>query len=214
MMKKLIYVWVALFTVGSLYAQDNFAKKLLDEVSKKYDSYKNIQSDFTFKATDANGESYADKGELFLAKANQKYHIKLPAQELISDGKSVWSVMKEDKEIQITDAENNGQSIGPNNIFTFYRSGYKYISMDDETVDKAGKMNVVELTPLDTKSNYFKIKVRINKNKHIHDVTIFDKSGAKYTYSIQTLYVNHQIPDSHFVFQKNKFPGMELVDLR
>ncbi|MFZ4261089.1 LolA family protein [Sphingobacterium sp. HJSM2_6] len=214
MMKKLIYVWVALFSISSLYAQDNFAKNLLDEVSKKYDSYKTIQSDFTFKATNAQGESYSDKGQLFLNKAKQNYHIVLPAQELISDGKSVWSVLKEDKEIQVTDAENNDQSIGPNNIFTFYRKGYKYISMDDETVDKAGKMNVVELSPIDSKSNYFKIKVRINKNKHIHDVAIFDKSGAKYTYTIQTLYVNHQIADSHFVYEKNKFPGMELVDLR
>ncbi len=213
-MKKLIYLWVALMSISSLFAQDQAAKKLLDEVSKKYDSYKTIQSDFSFKASQPNAETYTDKGQLFLNKPQKKYKIILPAQELISDGQSVWSVLKEDKEIQVTDADNDSQSIGPNNIFTFYRSGYKYISMDDETVDKAGKMNVVELSPLDTKSNYFKIKLRINKNKHIHDVAIFDKSGAKYTYTIHTLYVNHQLADSNFVFQKDKFPGLEVVDLR
>jgi len=213
-MMRVVYLLLALFSMSSAVAQDRYAKSLLDEVSKKYDSYKTIQSNFTFKAVQAKGESYTDKGEMFLNKPAQQYKIVLPAQELISDGKSTWSVLKEDKEVQVSDADHSNESIGPNNIFTFYKTGFKYISMDDENVASAGKLKVVELSPIDTKRNYFKIKLRVNKNNHIHDVTIFDKSGSRYTYTINTLYVNNPIAPQTFQFQKVNYPGFEVVDLR
>lgn len=213
-MIRVVYLLLALFSVSSAVAQDRYAKSLLDEVSKKYDSYKTIQSNFTFKAVQTKGESYTDKGEMFLNKPAQQYKIVLPAQELISDGKSVWSVLKEDKEVQVSEADHSNESIGPNNIFTFYKTGFKYISMDDETVSSAGKLKVVELSPIDTKRNYFKIKLRVNKNNHIHDVTVFDKSGSRYTYTINTLFVNNSVAPQTFQFQKGNYPGFEVVDLR
>ncbi|WP_156309317.1 LolA family protein [Sphingobacterium endophyticum] len=212
MMMKFMYLLVALFSVTFTFGQN--AKSVLDEVSRKYDGYKTIQSDFTFKATQANGENFSDKGQLFLNKPVNQFKINLPAQDLISDGKSTWSVLKEDKEVQVSDADNSGQSIGPNNIFTFYKSGYKYGNSSTTSNGSDGKLTSIDLTPEDSKSNYSKIQVRINKNKHIHDVTIFDKSGAKYTYTINTLYVNSPIAESTFQFNKGKYPGFELVDLR
>jgi len=213
-MMKFMYLVVALLSATFAFGQNNSAKNILDEVSKKYDSYNTIQSDFTFKAAQANGENYTDKGQLFLNKAANQYKITLPTQDLISDGKSTWSVLKEDKEVQVSDADNSGQSIGPNNIFTFYKSGYKFGSSTSESVGSAGKVTAIDLTPEDSKSNYSKIQVRINKNKHIHDVTIFDKSGAKYTYTINTLFVNSPIAGSTFQFNKGKYSDFEVVDLR
>lgn len=214
MMMRSMLLFVALFSATLTFGQNNSAKKILDEVSKKYDGYQTIQSDFTFKAAQANGENYTDKGQLFLNKPANQYKIDLPTQDLISDGKSTWSVLKEDKEVQVSEADNSGQAIGPNNIFTFYKSGYKYVSSSNDSDGAAGKLTAVDLTPEDTKSNYSKIQVRINKNKHIHDVTIFDKSGAKYTYTINALYVNNPIAGSTFQFNKGKYPGFEVVDLR
>src|SRR5690606_2429508 len=214
MMMRFMYVFVALFSATLAFGQNGSAKKILDEVSQKYDRYKTIQSEFTFKATQANGENYTDKGKLFLNKPSNQYKISLAAQDLISDGKSTWSVLKEDKEVQVSEADNSGQAIGPINIFTFYKSGYKFGSSSNQSDAAAGKLTAIDLTPEDAKSNYSKIQVRINKNKHIHDVTIFDKSGAKYTYTINGLYVNSPIASSTFQFNKGNYPGFEVVDLR
>lgn len=200
-------------TVNALAQTDPAAKKLLDQVSKKYDAYKTIQSNFSFSATQAQEETYADQGTLYLNKPKNQYRIRLNTQELISDGKATYSILKEDKEVQIANAENNATTIGPNNLFTFYKTGFKYVSANDERVGNE-LLNVVELSPIDSKNNYFKIKLRINKNKHIHDVLIFDKSGARYTYTIQTLYVNNAIAASNFVFNKTDYPQFEIVDLR
>ena len=209
---KFIYLVVALFCATLTFGQN--ASSILDAVSKKYDDYNTIQSDFTFKVAQANRENYTDKGQLFLSKSANQYKIMLPTQDLISDGKSTWSVLKEDKEVQVSDTENSSQAIGPNNIFTFYKTGYNIGAMKSETSGSAGRLTSIDLTPQDTKSNYSKIQIRVNKNMHIHDVAIFDKSGAKYTYTISTLYVNSPIPSSVFQYNAAKYPGFEVVDLR
>lgn len=213
-MRKLVLLLLISCYSGLTFAQqDAFAKKLLDQVSKKYDGYKTVQADFSFQVNQIDAENYSDAGVMYMNKPLKQYKIVLKDQELISDGKSVWSILKEEKEVQVTDADNSTSSIGPNNIFTFYKTGFKYVSMDDERL-KGEVLQVIELSPIDTKKNYFKIKLRINQNKHIHDVLIFDKSGAKYTYTINSLFVNHKLDPSTFKFEKSKYPSFEVVDLR
>src|SRR5690606_35105169 len=179
-MKKILLLYISVFGMVSLtFAQNADAKKILDEVSKKYDAYKSIQSEFSFRVTQANGEEYTDQGKLFLNRSANQYMIDLETQDLISDGQSVWSVLKQDKEVQVSPADPDAQSIGPDNIFTFYRNGYQLISASKESAPSVGELQAVELTPDDGQSNYSKIKIRVNKNKHIHDVAIWDKSGAQ-----------------------------------
>src|SRR5690606_38911043 len=118
MTRIILYYLLVSTSTGSLLAQNTDAKKILDEVSKKYDAYPTIQSEFTYHTKTANGETYADQGKLYLDKAANQYKIVLEDQDLISDGTSTWSVLKQDKEVQISPADAQAQSIGPNNIFT------------------------------------------------------------------------------------------------
>lgn len=217
-MKKLLLMFVNVMIAAITIAQtDPGAKKILNEVSKKYDSYKTIRSEFELTVTDANKKSYTNSGNMYFNKPKKQYAIIMQDQEIISDGKSIWNITKDIKEVQITDAEHDDNTIGPNNLFSFYKTGYKYVGMPDDRITKNGKtesLRVIELTPLDTKTNYFKIKLRINKNNHIHDVTIFDKSSNRFTYTINTLYVGQKFPESTFTFAKDKYKNYELVDLR
>lgn len=57
--------------VGAMpaFAQQDAAKKLLAEVSKKYDSYQTIQANFSFSVVQAaNKGRYSDTGILYLDK--------------------------------------------------------------------------------------------------------------------------------------------------
>lgn len=217
-MKKLLLMLVILTSTMLSYGQnDPIAKKLLEDVSKKYSTYKTIQSDFSLVVQDANAKSYSESGIMYLNKPKNQYAIILKDQQIISNGKTVWNISKDIKEVQITDAENDNSTIGPNNLFTFYQSGFKYTMLNEEKINNDGKietLKVIELTPIDTKTNYSKIKLRINKNNHIQDVTIFDKSNNRFTYSIQSLYLGKNLPNNLFTFDKNKYPDYEIVDLR
>lgn len=217
-MKKILSALIAIMWIGLSFAQtDAEAKKLLNEVSKKYSGYKTIQSNFTLNIQDANQKSYVQKGVMYFNKPKHQYAIHLDDQHIFSDGKSVWNVAADVKEIQVSPADFNENTIGPNNLFSFYQKGYTYVSMPDESYKKDGKtetLRVVELSPIDKSTNYFKIKIRINKNTHIHDVTIFDKSSNRFTYTIQTLYLGKNLPNSLFTLDKAKYKGYDIVDLR
>ncbi|MGN0004057.1 MAG: outer membrane lipoprotein carrier protein LolA [Sphingobacterium composti] len=217
-MKKLLLSCALLgSTLLSFGQTDAAAKKILNEVSKKYSSYKTIQSDFSLSIQDANKKTHTTNGVMYFNKPKNQYAISLPDQEIISDGKSVWNISKDIKEVQISENENNDKTIGPNNLFNFYQKGYKYVLMPDEKIIRQGKSEmakVIELSPEDTKTNYFKIKLRINKNNHIQDVTIFDKSSNKYIYTINTLYLGKNFGPQMFSFSKDKYKDYEIVDLR
>lgn len=217
-MKKLLLSFMLLGSTFVSFGQtDAAAKKILNEVSKKYGSYHTIQSDFSLNIQDADKKSHTTKGVMSFNKPKNQYAISLPEQEVISDGKSVWNISKDIKEVQISENENNSNTIGPNNLFNFYQKGYKYVLMPDEKIIRQGKSEmakVIELSPEDTKTNYFKIKLRINKNKHIQDVTIFDKSSNKYIYTINTLYLGKRFDPKMFTFAKEKYKDYEIVDLR
>jgi len=204
-----------LFTTSQAQAQQEAtAKKILNQVSQKYDGYKTIQAIFSFSAKQADVANYTDNGTLSLDKKGNKYLIEMKSQQLISDGQNTWTILKEEGEVQINDADNSNDNINPSNIFSFYKSGFKYVSAADEKLGQT-TLNVVELSPIDTKKNYFKIKLRINKStKQIYDATVFDKSGSRYTYTIKSLKGNVSFPAGTFTYSKSKYPGLEVVDLR
>lgn len=215
MKKQLGLVLSILLLIGSQYGYaQNDAKALLNKISQKYNGYKTIQAGFTLDIRQANGGTHSDVGTLYLDKANNKYHVNTKNQILISDSKTQWNIMKAEKEVEISEASNSTNEINPTNIFSFYTSGFKYALARTEKA-KGTSLSVVELTPVDSKKNYSKIKLRINKaNNLIYDTTIFDKSGNRYTYTLNAQEGNKNIASSFFTFNKSNYSGFDIVDLR
>jgi Outer membrane lipoprotein-sorting protein len=202
---------------SSGYAQtDPAAKTLLDKVSRTYEKHRLIKADFTV-AVQQPGQAagqVVESGTLYMETSTGKYSISMKSQELISDGKTQWMVLKEEKEIQVTDADQSSEAISPVNIFSFYKTGYKYVSAPAERVGSV-QLNVVELSPEDRTSPYFKIKLRVNNATNmIHDLMLFDKGGSRYTYTITGTKTDPAINAGKFTFNPRSYPSFEIVDLR
>ncbi len=74
---------------------------------------------------------------------------------------------------------------------------------------------MIDLSPLDTKKAFFKIRLSIDKvAKQIANVVIFDKNGNRYTYAVKTFTPNVNVPETTFAFDAKKYPDVEIVDLR
>ena len=140
-MNKSIYTVIILltFTVNMIlpaYAQtDAAAKSLLDKVSETYETYKTIQADFSLAIKQPQQTPHIESGKIYLDKRTGKYHISTGSQDIISDGKAQWMVLKDVREVQITDVAPSSDAISPTNIFSFYKEGYKYVSSADERTD-------------------------------------------------------------------------------
>jgi hypothetical protein len=73
----------------------------------------------------------------------------------------------------------------------------------------------VELTPTDKSRPYHKVYVLIDKATNtIYSARFLEKTGGRYTYTINSLKGTSTVADTEFAFDKAKHPGVEVVDLR
>ncbi len=215
-MKKLVYI---LFALGYLQIQvanaqvDKKAAAILSGVSAKYKSYKSINVDFAYTLENPSAKiKETQTGNLILSGA--KYRLNIAGQEVICDGKTTWTYMKEAKEVQVNSVDANEDGIKPAEIFTMYDKGF-LIKFVNESQVGAKVMQNLELTPTDKSKAFFKIKLTVDKSaKQLVKSVIFDKNGNRYTYVIKNFNANTAVSPSTFTYDAKKYPGVELVDLR
>lgn len=194
---------------------DKKAKEILTKVSRKYKSYNAIKAEFTFtleNSAEKTSDSYT--GTLFVKPSGNKYKIDLNKSEIISDGKNTWTYLKEAKEVQLNVVDASPDALNPAQIFTIYEKGYSYLFVEEKNV--RGKMcEVIELTPTDKSKNIFKARLIIDKKeKQLMEIKLFEKNGNHYNYAVKSMTPNPKVDDLFFTFDKKKYPGVELIDLR
>lgn len=220
-MKQLALIIVALLTLNIGFAQNNSlgksdpaAKSLLDAVSAKFKSFKAVQAIFSLKAEDAKGKVQGNKKGTVFMKGN-KYRVTITGQEIFCDGKTIWTFDKSANEVTVTVLDQTGGTITPQKLFTnFYDKDFLY-KLNGEKKEGTRVLQEVELTPTDKTKNFHKVYLLIDKKtKTIYNTKILEKSGNVYNYTVNSLNGNAAVTDQTFVFDKSKYPGVEVIDLR
>jgi len=215
-MNKISLLLGLVLTVLTGFSQSNdpAAKKVLDAVSKKFKSYKAVQSNFTLQIEDGNGKVQGSKkGTVFMK--GQKYRVNITGQEIYSDGKDVWTYDKGANEVTITQLDVSGSGISPQKLFTsFYDKDFLYKLNGEQKV--GGKvMQEIEMTPVDKTKAFHKVYLLVDKKSQaIYQTKVLEKNGNKYSYTVNSLNGKAAISDDVFTFNKAKYPGVEEVDLR
>lgn len=226
-MKKL-FLFSIITSITSTFAfaqKDVAAKAILGKVSEKYRQFDVVKTDFALTLDNQQaGIKETQNGTLISRSKTNKFKVSIysPAatagqdvtQEIISDGKTQWTYLKKDNEVQVNNVDNSGEGLNPAQIFTIYEHGYKYIYNGEVKI--AGKTyQEIDLTPEDTKKSFFKVRLEIDKvKKQIYSALIFDKNGNRYNYVIRNFVGNIQVPDNTFSFDPKMHKGVEVVDLR
>jgi outer membrane lipoprotein-sorting protein len=218
-MKKIYLVFAFLITGSALIAQsgtknDPDAKKILDAVSAKFRSYKAVQATFTYKAENSDEKVISTKKGTVYMKGT-KYRVSFIGQEIFCDGNIVWTYDKSANEVTITKLDASTKTITPQKLFTdFYDKDFLY-KLNGEKKEGKKLLQEIEMTPNDKTRPFHKVYVLVDKSaKTIYSTKVLEKEGNKYSYTVNTLNGNANIPDTKFIFNKNDYPGVEVVDLR
>ena len=221
MKKAIIYILLMFAGAGAFAQKDAQAKSILSQLSAKYRSYKTIKTDFTFVLDNPHANAQAQSGTL-ITSTQGKYMVTLynpgskkeVAQQIINNGKTQWTYLKDEKEVQVNNAAKNDDGFNPAMLFTIYEHGYKYIYTGDQKVN--GKLcQVIELSPEDADQAFFKVRLMIDKAKKlIYSAVLFDQGGSHYTYTLNSFMANVPVSESSFTFDPKAHPGVEVVDLR
>ena len=215
-MKKLIITSIIILGFSFAQAQqDPEAKKVLDKLSEKTKSHKVISTDFkvTFKSVKDNIEN-SSEGTLVIK--GDKYRLNFMNTEAFYDGKTLWNYLPEVNEVNITEPEPDDEDIfnNPRRLFTIYEDDYKY-QLIGTLSENGSEYAVVDLYPIDIDQDYSRIRLQINTDDyHLSSATVFGKDGSNYTIVINNYKTNGKFEDSYFIFDKNKYPDVEIVDMR
>ncbi len=212
-----IYLAIALMISGFVVmAQKNdpAAKQVLDGVSNKFKTFNSVQAGFTYKVEDAKGKAMSTKKGKVSMKGN-KYKVSFGGQEIFSDGNTVWNYDKTSNEVTINNVDASGSALTPQKLFTnFYDNDFLYLLNGEKKI--AGKtMQEIEMTPTDKSKPFHKVYLQVDKAaKTIYSTKVLENGGNRYTYTVSNMKTNGALTDNQFTFDKSKYPGVEVVDLR
>lgn len=194
---------MALFTIHcSLFtATAQTAKSVLDKAAASITVKEGVKANFRMSGTHGmtNG-SIAIKGK--------KFYATTPQATIWFDGKTQWTYMKNNDEVNIsTPTEAQLQAINPYNFINLYKKGYNY------TLNKSGKDYVVHLTATTADKKIKELFISVNKTTY-QPTQVKMLQGKKWTIFDITNLKKQAISDSQFRFNSKDFPQAEVIDLR
>lgn len=201
----------------SLLSQNSFAQNdpqatiILDKFADKAMKAPSVSMQFkliTKNLTDNTTDTLP--GSVILSK--DKYVLTLPDNTVWFNGETSWSYLPAEQEVTIAKAakKDNSFQSRPSLIFTMYKKDYK-----SRLIEEKSDSYIVDLYPEDIKSEILRLRLSIGKSLlNLISLEYKRKDGI-----INTLYVNEYDlkvkPDANtFVFQPEKYKGVEVIDMR
>lgn len=189
------------------------ALKILDQMSDRYKNLTSFKANFTYMLENKMEDIQEEFSGNIIVKGD-KFKLDLGEQEIFNDGEIMWTFLKDVNEVNIDYYLPDDGDMTPSNIFTAYKDGYKYMVAGKEKIGNQD-FDIIDLVPDDPNKPFYKIKLWINENDHsLKQWTLYDKSGNTYLYNIVNFNNNYMAMDGEFQFDKNKYPGVEVIDLR
>lgn len=214
-MKILFTLLLSLSVLASFAQQDAKAKEILDKVSAKTKSYSTIKVEYSFVHENLEDDiKEVSNGKLSL-KGN-KYVLDFMGNTVFCDSKTIWSYIKDANEVNISAIEEDSESLfNPANMFTVYEKGFKFTFVN-ERFEKGHALQVIDLFPENVEeSEYSKIRISVDKDKNqIFKINYFGKDANRFIIEVTKFTANETMGDETFLFNKEKFPGVEIVDMR
>jgi outer membrane lipoprotein-sorting protein len=216
-MKKITILFLSIFLTTITFSQNSEkAKSLLDEVSTKMGAYENMSIDFsqTLSNEDAGimeGDEPPIRGQISLH--GEKYSLNYLGNKFIFDGKKLYVINNEEKEITITDGDMSGDDgfIYPSKLLTFYKEGYNF-EMGNLKNLKGRKIQFVTLNPIDSESDIIKVELAIDaKTLHIYKLIQTGSNGSKTTFTITEFKSNQALSSNYFSFDEEKYKKMNFT---
>ncbi len=204
----LFVVLFALFT-GTALAQ-NSAQRLLKETLHRMSAYKNFSADLSYSMVNKQNDIHEEKTGTIYVEGN-KFRIALMGQVIITDGKKMWTIIKDSKEVMLSTFDPNDPStVSPTKILKEY-SDY------NAKFAKGSKRNNLKTLILTSKkkSTFNKVVIIIDVPKYIvKKFSLYDNDGNVFTYDIFNFKANRKFPKGTFKYNPKDYPGYELEDMR
>ncbi|MCB0768846.1 MAG: outer membrane lipoprotein carrier protein LolA [Flavobacteriales bacterium] len=192
-------------------AQDDArSKAIVDKLMAKAKGWTSFQADFTSRLQNTKDKLDVKQTGTMKVKG-KKFNLVLDNNTIINDGATMWTYNKESNEVNLSDPGEMDQDMDPSKLFTQYEKGFK-----SQFVEEKGNVQVVKLFPIDpSKKPYHTVVLKVDKAKvEPMEIQVLYKDGNIVTYTLLGFVANPDLNDALFTFNKAKYPGVEVNDMR
>ena len=205
-MKKKIFLFILLLSHPLLSQNTEAARKLLDEVSGKISSFKNMKFDFTY-VLENRPENIRQETNGSVTISKDLYRINFLGFEQLFDGKMTYTIIPENEEITISDPEEESEfGINPSKILTIYKKDYAY-QWDIKQNVMGTPVQFVKLIPNEEKKELKYLLLGIDmRTKLIYRLIEIGRYDTRTTLTLKNIKTNINLRDDFFLFDKNKYP--------
>jgi outer membrane lipoprotein-sorting protein len=216
-MKKTLFLIVALLVANlSANAQDDAkGKAIVDKLMAAAKTWTSFEADFSSRLQSTK-DKLDVKQEGNMKVKGKKFRLQLDKNTVINDGTTMYTYSKETNEVTLNDPAEMDQELDPTKIFTQYEKGFKVQFVEEKTDATGTVVQVVKLFPTDAgKKPYHTVVLTVDKAKNEpKSVQVFYKDGNIVTYTLKKFTANAALADALFTFDKAKYPGVEVNDMR
>ena len=205
MRNYILLLWTLFSFVGQAQNNDYEAQELLNKVSAKVKSYKNLILEFKYVLENTEEKIRQEtKGDVAIQ--GDKYVLNILGIRRIYDGESLFTISNEDEEVTISSNNTSDENtITPSELLNFYEDGYTY-KLDIIQNVKGKKIQYVRLNPITSNSEIKYVLLGIDiKTNHIHNLIEIGNNGTKTTLTINSFKTNQPVSKTFFQFDKNKY---------
>lgn len=182
-------------------AQAQTATKVLDKAAATVTMKEGVKADFKMS-----GSMGSTSGTIVIK--GKKFHATTPQASVWFDGKTQWTYMKDNDEVNVSNPnESQLQAINPYNFLNLYKKGYK------ATINSSGSSHVVHLTASSADRKIKELFITVDK-KTYHPTQVKLLQGKKWTVFDITNLKKQATADAEFRFNAKEFPHAEIIDLR
>ncbi len=211
-MKRLTYSILAfIISIFSIQAQKSAdAQKLISNLLATAKTTA-IKTNFSLIISEKNPVNSQSGSGTFVIKAN-KFALEMDEMKVWFDGKTQWSYLIANKEVSIT--EPTEKELGETNPMAIL-SDYKNKCNIRFSKTKSTQNYIIEMTPKIKNKDFTKVEVGINKTtENLASIKVINVNGSSTLLSLSNYQKGIKVTDETFAFDKSKFKGVVVNDLR
>ena len=185
----------------STSAQAQTATSVLDKAAATVTMKEGVKANFKMS-----GSMGSTSGTIVIK--GKKFHAATPQASVWFDGKTQWTYMKDNDEVNVSNPnESQLQAINPYNFINLYKKGY------NATLNSSGNSHVIHLTASSADRKIKELFITVDK-KTYHPTQVKLLQGKKWTIFDITNLKKQATSDAEFRVNTKDFPHAEIIDLR
>lgn len=199
-MKKIGFITMMLLLCVGVQAEG--AKSILDKAATTVSNPNGVQANFQMISKQY-GSTYGS-----ISIKGRKFHASTPEAIVWFDGKTQWTYMKNNDEVNVSNpTEAELQAINPYNFINIYKQGFKLSSK------KVNNSYEVHLKATDKKRKIQEMYIIVDQQSYRPTHVKMYQNG-KWTVLLISSLKSTSLNDGLFQFNAKDFPQAEIIDLR